>query len=153
MFEAYLVRLVLGPLFLISLLVIVRLKRRKAGRLLMVIGVLHILGGVVVGRAWLARIFHDGFFGEADSYLGHAPEHVRKELAFWFLLWGVFAFLFGQLLAWMEGQGRRAPAFIGWELLIINLVAAALIPKGGFWLVLIPAFLIIRDADKPVSEG
>jgi hypothetical protein len=30
----------------------------------------------------------------------------------------------------------------------VNLVAAALIPKGGFWLVLIPAFMIVKDARR-----
>jgi hypothetical protein len=109
MLEADLVRLTLGPLFLISLLVILYLRKRKAARLLMVIGVLHVLGGVVVGRGHLARIFRDGFFGEADSALGTVPAASEKELVFWFLLWGVFNFLLGQLVSYMERQGRRPP--------------------------------------------
>jgi hypothetical protein len=44
----------------------------------------------------------------------------------------------------MESQGKRPPAYLGWELVIISLVAALLIPKGGFWLVLIPAFMLTR---------
>ena len=146
--EADLVRLALGPLFLICLVVIYSLRKRKAARLLMAIGVLHVLGGVWVGRAPLARIFREGFFGEADSALGTVPPQMEKELVFWFLLWGVFTVLVGQLLAWMARQGRRPPAHIGWELVAISLVAALLMPKGGFWLVLIPAFLMISDARK-----
>jgi len=42
----------------------------------------------------------------------------------------------------------RLPAHVGWQLIVVNLVAAALIPKGGFWLVLIPAHLIVRDARR-----
>jgi hypothetical protein len=149
--EADVVRLLLGPLFLIGLLLIVRLHKRKAGRLLMLIGFLHVLGGTWVGREPLARIFREGFLGEADSALGNVASEMDKELVFWFLLWGVFMFIFGQVISCMERQGKRPAAFIGWELVTIGLVAIALYPKGGFWFVLIPAFLIIRASSKPVE--
>jgi hypothetical protein len=146
MLEADLVRLTLGPLFLLSLLVILYLRKRRAARLLMVIGVLHVLGGVVLGRGHLARIFREGFFGEADSALGAFPSETEKELVFWFLLWGVFNFLLGQLISYMERQGRRPPAYFGWELGAISLLSALLLPKDGFWLMLLPAFLLIKEA-------
>lgn len=149
MIEADLTRLALGPLFLICLLVVVYLRKRKAARLLMVTGVLHVLGGAWVGREPLLRIFGEGFFGEADSGLGNVPADADKELFFWFVLWGVFTFVLGQALSWMEKHGRRPPAWLGWELIVINLIAAALLPKGGFWLVLIPAFLMVREARRP----
>ena len=104
-----------------------------------------------MGRGALARIWREGFFGAADSALGHLPSRTDRELAFWFLLWGVFAFLVGQLIAWMESQGKRPPAYFGWELVIISLVAALLLPKGGFWLMLIPAFMLTRGA--ATSQG
>jgi hypothetical protein len=148
MFEADLIRLALGPLFLICLVVIFLLRQRKPARLLMAVGVLHILGGAWVGREPLLRIAREGFFGEADSGLGNVLADADKELFFWFVFYGVYTFVFGQLLSWMEQRGQRAPAFFGWELIVINLLAAALIPKGGFWLVLIPAFLIIREARR-----
>ena len=146
MLEADLVRLILGPLFLICLLVVFRLRKRKAARLLMVIGVLHVLGGIWVGREPLSRIFREGFFGQADSALGTIPAHAEKELVFWFLLWGVFTFVLGQLISWLSKEGKRAPAYIGWELLGISLIAAFLAPKNGFWLMLLPAFMLIKDA-------
>ncbi|HWN40844.1 MAG TPA: DUF6463 family protein [Thermoanaerobaculia bacterium] len=146
MLEADITRFALGPLFLICLGVVFYLRERKAARLLMVTGVLHVLGGSWVGREPLLRIFREGFFGEADSGLGNVPADMDKELFFWFVLWGVFTFVLGQLLSAMEKRGCRPPAWIGWELIAINLIAAALIPKGGFWLVMIPAFLIIREA-------
>jgi hypothetical protein len=147
--EADLVRASLGPLFLISLAVIHHLGRNKVGRLFMTIGVLHIAGGLVVGREPVMRLFREGIIGEADSALGNAPQHMDKELAFWFLLWGVFTFLLGQVASWVEREGKRLPAHIGWQLVIVNVAAAILIPKGGFWLVLIPAYMIIRDASRP----
>lgn len=151
MLEALLVRLILGPLFLISLLVILYLRKRKAARLLMVIGVLHVLGGCVVGREHLTRIFREGFFGEADSALGALPTETGKELVFWFLLWGLFTFLLGQLVSHMEVRGLRPPAYLGWELVAVSLLCAALMPTGGFWLVLVPAFLLIKEAGS--TEG
>jgi Family of unknown function (DUF6463) len=149
--EADVVRLMLGPLFLIGLLVIVRLHSRKVGRLLMLIGFLHVLGGTWVGREPLARIVRDGFWREADSALGHMASKMDKELVFWFLLWGMFTFIFGQVISCMEQQGKRPAALIGWELAAMSLLAIALYPKGGFWFVLIPAFLIIKASGKPVD--
>jgi Family of unknown function (DUF6463) len=146
MLEADLVRLILGALFLICLLVVFHFYKRRAGRLLMVIGVLHVLGGIWVGREPLSRMFREGFFGQADSALGTVPAHAEKELVFWFMLWGVFTFLLGQLISWLEKEGKRAPAYIGWELVGISLIAASLAPKDGFWLMLLPAFMLIKDA-------
>ena len=144
--EANLVRLILGPLFLICLLIVFHLRKRKAGRLLMVIGVLHLLGGIWLGREPLSRIFREGFFGQADSALGAFPAHAENELVFWFLLWGAFTFLLGQLISWLDQEGKRTPAYIGWELAGISLIAALLAPKDGFWLMLLPAFMLIKNA-------
>lgn len=148
MLEADFVRLALGLLFLVCLLTILYLRQRKAGRLLMAIGVLHVLGGAWVGRESLARILGDGFFGEADSSLGRVPSQADKELIFWSLLWGVFTFLLGQLVSWAEREGKRPPAYFGWELAAISLVAALLAPKDGFWLLLLPAFMLVRRGGK-----
>jgi Family of unknown function (DUF6463) len=152
MLEADIVRVVLGLLFLICLAAIFYLRKRKASRLIMAIGVLHVLGGAWVGRAPLARIFRDGFFGEADSSLGRIPSYADKELIFWSLLWGGFAFLLGQLVSWAEREGRRVPAYFGWELAAISLCAALLTPKSGFWLLLLPAFMIVSGARKTADE-
>lgn len=149
MAEVYVVRLVLLPLFLVCALVVFYLRKRKAARLLMVIGALHILGGIWVGRNTLARILRDGFIGEADSFLGHLSSRTEKELVFWFLFWGVLIILLGQLISWIEKQGMRPSSFIGCELMASSLVAAILMPAAGFWLVLLPAFMLIRDAKDP----
>lgn len=146
MLEADIVRLILGALFLLSLSVVFKLRVRKAARLLMTIGSLHFLAGLWLGRESVARIFREKFFGEADSSLGEIPARMERELVFWFLLWGVFAFLLGQTLSWMQRRGVQAPAYIGWELAAISLAAALLAPKDGFWLLLLPAYLLIKDA-------
>lgn len=153
MSEVFVVRLVLLPLFLLCALVVFYLRKRKAARLLMVIGALHILGGIWVGRSTLARIFRDGFIGEADSFLGHLRARTEKELVFWFLFWGVSMLLLGQLISWMEKQGTRPSVFFGWALMASSLVAALLMPAAGFWLVLLPAFMLIREAKDPGASG
>ena len=149
--EADLVRAALGPLFLLGLFVILKIGKQRAGRLFMLVGVLHVLGGLYVGREPVARIVREGFIGEGDSALGNLAAHTDKELAFWFLLWGVYAFVLGEVASWIEREGRRVPARIGWQLLFVHLVAAILVPKGGFWFLLIPSILIIRDASKPAA--
>ena len=151
--EADLVRAALGPLFIVSLIVIFYLGKNKAGRLLKTIGILHVLGGSVVGREPVARIFREGFLGEGDSGLGNVPEHMDKELAFWFMLWGAYIFMIGQLASWAEQEGRPIPASFGWTMVAIDLVAGALYPKGGFWFVLIPAFMIIRNAGRAAPRA
>jgi hypothetical protein len=151
MLEADLVRLILGLLFLACLAGVLYLRERKAARLIMAIGVLHVLGAAWVGREPLARIFSEGFFGEADSALGRIPQRVEREMIFWSLLWGVFTFLLGQLIASMERRSERAPASLGWELAAISLAAALLAPKNGFWLLLLPAFMIVRDVKKGIN--
>ncbi len=146
MLEADLVRLILGLLFLMCLLVVFYLRKRKAARLLMAIGILHVLGVMWVGRKPLSRIFREGFFGQADSAMGTVSAHADKELVFWSLLWGAFTFLMGQLISSLDKEGKRPPAYIGWELVGIILIAALLAPKDGFWLMLVPAFILIKDA-------
>ncbi len=146
LWQADSVRLILGLLFLVCLAAVVYLRERKAARIIMAIGILHVLGAAWVGRAPLSRILREGFFGEADSALGSIPSHVERELIFWSLLWGVFTFLIGQLVSSMEKRGERPPAYIGWELAASGLAAALLAPKDGFWLLLLPAFLIVRGA-------
>lgn len=153
MIEAGIVRLALGLLFLVCLAAVFYLRRRKAARLLMAIGSLHVLGGVWVGREPLARIFRERFFGEADSALGNIPSRTEKELVFWFLFWGAFTVLLGQLVSWIEKQGKRPPAYLGWELAALGLVAALLMPTGGFWLLLLPAFMIVRGAREAGGSG
>ncbi|HSL23744.1 MAG TPA: hypothetical protein VK886_19585 [Vicinamibacterales bacterium] len=54
--EADLVRASLGPLLLLCLIVILYLGKNRVGRLFMAIGVLHMFGGLVVGREPLVRI-------------------------------------------------------------------------------------------------
>jgi hypothetical protein len=153
MLEADLVRAALGLLFLLCLAAVFYFRERRAARLVMAIGALHVLGAAWVGRAPLAHIFGEGFFGEADSSLGRIPSRIERELIFWSLLWGVFTFLLGRLISEMERQGGRPPASFGWGLAAVSLTAALLAPKDGFWLLLLPAFMLVRGARKGTQQS
>lgn len=152
MLEADIVRASIFPIMLVGAMLIWRTRRYVAGRLLVLIGSLHLTGGWV-GRDPLSRIFARGFFGQADSAVGRVPAAADQELVFWFLLWGVMAIVLGQLAIAAERQGARIPRWLGVELLVINAVCCALMPKGGFWWVLLPAWLIARRSadDRPVA--
>ena len=144
MLEADLVRAGIFPLMVIGTLIIWRKGRHVPGRLLILIGTLHLLG-FWVGREPLMRIAANGFFNQADSAVGNVPHLADQELVFWFLLWGPFTMLIGRLLIIMDRHGIKAPAAFGWQLAVLSVAAGILMPKGGFWWVLLPAYLIIRQ--------
>lgn len=143
MFEADLVRAAIFPVMVAGAVVIWRAGRRVPGRLLVLIGTLH-LAGLWVGRDPLRRILAGGFFNQADSALAHIPAKTDQELVFWFGLWGLLIVLIGQLVIVLERQNREPPAWFGWQLIALNVVCGVLMPKAGFWWVLLPGWLIAR---------
>jgi hypothetical protein len=147
MLEADIVRAALFPFMLAGTVVIWRKRRHVAGRLMVLIGTLHLAGGWV-GRAPLARMAANGLFSQADSAVGHTASKTDQEMIFWFLLWGVVTIMLGQLLILLDRRKIRVPRFVGVELLVVNLACAVLMPKGGFWWVLLPAWLIARDGGQ-----
>ena len=143
MLEADIVRASIFPLMVVGAVVIWKIGRYVAGRLLVLIGVLH-LAGLWVGREPVARMAAAGFFDQADSAVGNLPAVADQELVFWFALWGVWTMFLGWAVIAMERQHARVPPAFGWMLIVANLACAALMPKGGFWWVLLPAWLLTR---------
>jgi hypothetical protein len=92
----------------------------------------------------LIRIIAGGTINQADSAVGNLPAFADQELVLWFALWGVLTIVLGQTVVVLERSGARLPAWFGYELLALNLGCAILIPKGGFWWVMLPAYRIIR---------
>lgn len=118
---------------------------RVAGWLLMGIGALHVLLFLWWGAPELKAVADDGFFDAID------PDRDRQ-MIFWSLSFGVMGFFLGQLISWVEAQGRQAPGWVGWELLTLAVIGAALMPVSGWWLVMVPAVLILvgsRRAPHP----
>ncbi len=79
---------------------------RIAGRLLMAIGVIHCALFLWWGRRVVVAIWQDGFFNTIHP-------HKDGQMIFWSLCFGVLAISLGQLVSWLEAQGKRTPAFLG----------------------------------------
>lgn len=150
MLEADIVRASIFPVMLIGAIVIWKIGRNVAGRLLVLIGTLH-LAGLWVGREPIARIAAAGFLNQADSAVGNLIGMADQELVFWFALWGVWTMFLGWSVIAIEREGARVPRTFGWALLVVNLACAALMPKGGFWWVLLPAWLLTRARARESS--
>jgi len=102
---------------------------KLAARVLIGIGVLHLLLFLWFGRRVLVAITNEGFWNTIDPIRD-------RQMIFWALMTGVFSVLLGQLALWVEARGKRLPAFLGWEIFGIALVCGVLMPVSGGWLFL-----------------
>ncbi len=114
---------------------------RIAGRLLMAIAIIHAVYGTWRGRAALVAIVQDGFFNAVDG-------HRDRSLTFWFLFASPMMFMIGQLTSWIETQPGIIPAVLGWELLVVSLIGAVLMPISGFWLLLATSVLLLIKSKR-----
>ena len=118
---------------------------RLIGRLLMATGIGHTLVGVVVFREALAEIFHDGF-------LNAFWPHFDRLSAFWFLLFSPALFMLGQITnRAVERQDAYTLRIVGCYLLGMAVVGVAALPVSGFWIVIVLAALILKDARRVES--
>ncbi len=117
---------------------------RVSGYLLLIISIIHILVGVWLFAEPLADIIRNGGFN-AVAPNPFAPYFDRED-AFWFMMTSPLLFTLGQLCCWAHAQKITLPAFLGWNLLAISTVGVVLEPISGFWLLMLPAFLIVAAA-------
>jgi hypothetical protein len=107
-----------------------------AGYLLIAIAILHLGSGLL----WVDRT--------ALRARVRPPWQEGSLLAqrdFWSQL-GSFAAplgLIGGLVAWTSHRGVEPPAWLGWLVLAWALACALRLPRGGFWLMFVPAALLI----------
>ena len=109
-----------------------------AGRLLKVTAVGHALVGLALFHAVLLDIAGDGVLGTVGAQLD-------RQAAFWFLLFSPVCFALGQIV---ERGDRRTRAIVGWNLLLIGGIGAAMMPVSGFWIVLAIAPLVLHAARR-----
>ena len=114
---------------------------RVSGYLLIAISVIHVLVGIWLFTEPLTDILQNGVFNAVapDPF---AP-YFDREAAFWFMIASPLFFTLGQLCCWAQERGIALPTFLGWNLLAISMVGVVLEPISGFWLLMLPAFLII----------
>jgi hypothetical protein len=120
---------------------------RVPGTALMVTGIGHALLGLVLFRAPLAAIVHDGI---ANS-IRHGQ--FERAAAFWFLIFSPACFLLGLLANHaVARRDRWLGAVVGWNLVAIGGVGALVMPVSGFWILVVLApfvFKAVRGLDDP----
>lgn len=108
-----------------------------AGSLLIGVAVLHAAFGAWFGRGPLAGMLSDGIFNSVDS-------HSERGLVFWFLMVSPLLLLLGQLCMFLAERGITPPRWLGFEVLLLTVGCALLMPVSGFWLLIPPAALLLR---------
>ncbi|MCU0537387.1 MAG: DUF6463 family protein [Hydrococcus sp. Prado102] len=117
---------------------------RVSGYLLIAISFIHILVGIWIFDEPLADIWRNGIFNTVAS--DPLAPYFDREDAFWFMIVAPLLFVLGQLCCWASDRNISLPAFLGSNLLAIAIVGVILEPISGFWLLILPACLIIAAA-------
>ncbi|HEX6711389.1 MAG TPA: DUF6463 family protein [Rubrobacter sp.] len=115
----------------------IRLSRFTAGDALTAVGVLHTVVGLAKYRRTLREMARGGV---VDAVNG---DHERGE-AFWFLMFGASVVLTGRLSRWTQLQTGTLPASTSSMLLGIGAAGATLMPRSGFWGLVVPAILALE---------
>jgi hypothetical protein len=123
-----------------------RLSRPTAGDALMVVGVLHTAIGLAKYRRTLREMARDGMVGTVNG------DHERDE-AFWFLVCGTSMVLTGRLARWAQLRTRTLPASVGSMLLGFGAAGATLMPRSGFWSLVVPDILALKAGRREDDDG
>ena len=109
--------------------------------------ILSLTGGIHVAFAIIQNWnIYKVFF--SDGLVNPIGNDIQKGLSFWFMLVGVLLILFGQTLQYyIKREGRPAPLFLGYALLVFSVAGCVVIPLSGFWF-FIPQALIILLARR-----
>jgi hypothetical protein len=111
--------------------------------LLYVTAVGHVLVGCVLFREPLAAMWRDGILNSigsdvvpgAASWIEALRPQFDREAAFWFILFGPCLWMLGQVVhRAVELAEARMLRILGWDLLALGVVGAAVMPVSGFWL-------------------
>jgi len=105
---------------------------------------LDLLYVLVFHSRQLAAIAQDGFFDAVEII----PAQFDRETAFWHLVFGATVLILGALVHWTQARTGTLPAFLGWSLLALGFLGAALMPVSGFWAVLPQAVLMLVVARR-----
>lgn len=108
-----------------------------AGSLLIGVAVLHAAFGAWFGRGPLRGMLSDGILNSVES-------HSERGLVFWFLMLSPLLLLLGQLCMFLAERGITPPRWLGFEVLLLTVGCALLMPVSGFWLLIPPAALLLR---------
>ena len=102
------------------------------GKFIIAIGLIHGVFGLVVFRDTLNLLVAEGLINTVNG----EPD---RELAFWFIAFGVLVIVLGALVEWCERRGVGLPQFLGWSLLGFTALLLLIMPISGAWLLLAPS--------------
>ncbi len=115
---------------------------RYVGKLLLATAVVHLVVGGAAAAGPLAAVGRAGVVNAVEPHPG-------RMAAVWFMLFGILLGLLGRLTDWAQAERGRLPASLGWGLLGLGALGAALMPASGFWLALPQGLLALRAARLP----
>ena len=122
--------------------------RRCSGLLLILLGLIHVLVGLVSTTAILRNMWHYGLWNNlirnSQAQCLQSLPCLQANLVWWFIAWGLMLLLLGVIVHWVESRLKQAvPAIIGWLLLLLSTLCAVLMPVSGFWAVMLIAVYMI----------
>ncbi len=107
------------------------------GTMIISIGVIHTVFGLVVFRDVWKELIFAGLFNS----VGMDP--MRGAVA-WFFLFGIPVISYGYMIRWIELTNGKTPSHVKWHLIFLFALGVILMPESGFWLLLIPIFMIFK---------
>ncbi len=111
----------------------------------------HALVGAILFSEPLSAIVNAGVVNSIRPPVHCAQAHFDRIAAFWFLLFSPVLFLFGQIINHaISHRDVSSLRLIGWYLVGIGIVGAAIIPVSGNWL-LLPLGAIVLKAAREVT--
>ena len=142
-------------------------------RLIFATAIGHVLVGVTLFHEPLAAIWQDGvlnsvgglpggFVGSSiGSFNGGSPRlgvpALERLLAFWFVLFGPALWMIGQIVQRAVARpDPRVLRVVGWDLLAIGALGAAIMPISGFWILMAIAPVVLKVAwrlDTGTADG
>jgi hypothetical protein len=111
--------------------------KKWVGKSLIGIGILHTIFGFVFFWGILAELAGEMFLNTIDRQLD-------RHAAFWFLFAGFVLMIVGGFIDWAERRDLRLPAFLKWSFLAITAMGCVIMPKSGFWLLIVPTLGLFR---------
>jgi hypothetical protein len=83
---------------------------------------------------------------ELTPFMGlQAAPDLAVMMTFWYLFFGLLLFLYGSLIRHSESITPKLPTFVAVHLAGLALLGGFFLPASGFWLALVPAYLVLRQ--------
>jgi len=118
------------------------------GKSLVAIGIVHNIGGIIIYQSILGILVGERIYNTVTIFEGY-----DRQAAFWFLFAGFMLMIVGGLVSWFENQDKVMPKFIEWSMAGVTITGIVVMPRAGFWLLILPTIgLFYRRKRKVRNE-